>query len=178
MNTVKRKRIVIATVAAVGAIALSGLFASREVASSIEIDATATDVWRVLSDFSRYGEWNPFIINVAGSGVPGTPLAVTIRPAIGGQMDFNLELKEMRPPEEMIWLGETLMPNLLDGEHYFRIETLADGRVRFSQGERYDGLLLFFSWPVINWSVSKSFADMNMALKVRCEQGKVTSPLP
>ena len=33
------------------------------------------------------------------------------------------------------------MPGLFDGEHYFQLEPLADGRTRFVQGEHFSGLL-------------------------------------
>lgn len=155
------------TAVVVIAIALPGLFTSREVNSSIGINAPAETVWKVLSDFPHYGEWNPFITRISGATSPGSRLAVTIRPAIGGEMEFNLLLQSTTPPHEMIWLGQTLMPKLLDGRHYLRIDPIDADHSRFSQGERYSGLLLFFSWPVIRWSVNRSFAQMNEALRNR-----------
>lgn len=153
----------------VAAIAIPGLFSSREVETRIEINAAPGKVWAVLTDFQRYGAWNPFITRISGTATADTPLAVTIKPAIGGAMDFKLRLKSLKESQEMIWTGQTLMPRLLDGEHYFRIEVISADKVLFSQGERYSGLLLFFSWPVINWSVKQSFNDMNQALKGRAE---------
>ena len=35
--------------------------------ASADIDAPAEQVWRVVTDFARYPEWNPFIIRAAGS---------------------------------------------------------------------------------------------------------------
>lgn len=151
------------------AIALPGIFTSRQVDTAIEINAPATEVWNIFSDFSRYGEWNPFIIKVNGITTSPNPIAVTIRPAIGGEMDFKLLLKSVTPPQEMIWTGKTIAPHVLDGRHYFRVEALDDNRTRFSQGESYRGALLYFSWPLIKWSVSRSFSDMNLALKNRAE---------
>ena len=34
--------------------------------ASADIDAPADQVWRVVTDFARYPEWNPFIIHAAG----------------------------------------------------------------------------------------------------------------
>jgi hypothetical protein len=49
----------------------------REIRTEIEIAASATTVWAVLTDFPRYGEWNPFLERVATELVPGAPVAMT-----------------------------------------------------------------------------------------------------
>lgn len=150
-------------------IALAGLFSVREVKNTIDIQAPVESVWRVLSDFPHYRDWNPFIVNVSGKMVQQSPLAVTIKPAIGGTMDFNLLLQSANPPLDMIWLGQTLLPKLLDGRHYFQVDSIDENSSRFTQGETYNGLFLFFAWPFLRWSVSRSFRDMNKALKTRAE---------
>lgn len=150
-------------------VAVSGLYSMREVKASVDINAPADVVWRILSDFPHYAEWNPFIISVNGALTRQSPLAVTIKPALGGSMDFNLLLQSSTPPLNMVWLGQTLLPRLLDGNHYFDIEPIDSHSCRFQQGEKYSGLFLFFAWPVLKWSVSRSFKDMNQALKVKAE---------
>lgn len=167
-----------AMLAIVIAIAAAGLFTTREVNTAIEIDAPAEAVWQAVSDFERYGEWNPFIIAASGNPVSGSPLALTIRPAIGGEFGFDLLIGSAEPPREMVWLGRTLMPGVLDGRHHLRIEALDGGRSRFSQGERFSGLLLYFGWPIIDWSATRSFDEMNLALKQRTESTALTTPPP
>ena len=150
-------------------LAVSGLFSVREVKTAVDINASAENVWRVLSDFSHYQDWNPFIVKIRGSVTQHSPLAVTIRPALGGTMDFNLLLQSASPPLNMIWLGQTLLPKLLDGRHYFHVDRIDANSCRFSQGESYTGLFLFFAWPFLRWSVTQSFHDMNSALKKQAE---------
>jgi len=43
----------------------------REVRTEIEIAASASSVWQVLTDFARYSEWNPFISCISGELVDG-----------------------------------------------------------------------------------------------------------
>ncbi|CAK0740643.1 hypothetical protein CCP3SC1_1220003 [Gammaproteobacteria bacterium] len=64
-------------------------------------------------------------------------------------MDFNLTLKGIKSPQEMIWTSQIFLPGVLDGEHYFRIEKVTAEKVIFRQGERYSGILLYLTWPVI-----------------------------
>ena len=160
------------TAAVIIGLAFAGLYNAKEVNCSIEINAPRERVWRILSDFSRYQEWNPFIVSVNGEAVQRSPLVVKIRPAIGGTMDFNLLLQSVSPPGDMIWLGQTLLPKLLDGRHFFHIESLSAKQCRFVQGERYTGLFLYFAWPILSWSVRRSFSDMNIALKLHAENAK------
>lgn len=169
--TLKRPLIIFALVATV-VISVAGLNTSREVNADIEINAPANVVWRVLIDYERYGEWNPFITKISGVAIADSRLAVTIEPPIGGTMNFNLLVQSVKEPHEITWTGQTLMPRVLDGEHYFRIKSISADKSIFSQGERYSGVLLFFSWPVIHWSVTQSFNDMNVALKKRAETDK------
>lgn len=146
-----------------------GCFSAKAIDTEMEIHASPEKVWNLLTDFGRYGEWNPFIVRVDGKAAPASRLAVTIRPPLVDRMDFNLVLKELKAPREMIWTGQTLLPGMLDGEHYFRIVRVDGDRVVFSQGERYRGALLYLAWPVLKWSIPGSFNAMNAALRRKAE---------
>lgn len=64
-----------------------------------------------------------------------------------------------------VWLGTTLKPRVLDGLHTFRIETLEEGRVKFRQEEKLNGLLLYIVVPFIKSTMQSNFSKMNTALK-------------
>jgi uncharacterized protein YndB with AHSA1/START domain len=59
---------------------------AREIKTTIEIDASASTVWAVLMDFSRYSEWNPFIRSIRGKAQQGDQLEILIQPPGGGGM--------------------------------------------------------------------------------------------
>ena len=44
----------------------------REIATEIDIAAPASHVWNILSDFSLYPDWNPFIFKIKGAPRVGT----------------------------------------------------------------------------------------------------------
>ncbi len=150
-------------------IGIVGLITSRAVDTHIEIDSSAEQVWRVLTDFQAYAEWNPFIVAISGPVEAGNKIFVTIKLPVGMKMDFKLLLQQLNTSREMIWVGTTIARNILDGRHYFVIESISDNKVKFSQGESYRGVLLYFCWPFIQWSVARSFSEMNDALKQRAE---------
>jgi uncharacterized membrane protein len=52
----------------------------------VEITAPSSRVWGVLTDFSAYPEWNPFIRSVEGPLEAGRSLRVLIQPPGGKAM--------------------------------------------------------------------------------------------
>lgn len=58
----------------------------RAAECAIEIAAPIEQVWRVMVDFARYPEWNPFIVRVDSSGAVGvgSALGLHVKWADGG----------------------------------------------------------------------------------------------
>ncbi|WP_082778155.1 SRPBCC domain-containing protein [Tsukamurella pseudospumae] len=155
---------VVAVMVLVGVLA-AVLYRDRTVERSVEIEASPAEVWRVLTDFEAYPQWNPFVIRAAApDGLEvGRDLDVRIRDR-GSETGFRPEVLAVDPERELRWLGRVLLPRLLDGEHSFRLETTPTG-TRFIQGERFRGVLV----PVVGSSidVADGFDAMNRALRER-----------
>ncbi len=49
----------------------------KEIHTEIEINVSAEKVWRVLTDFPAYDEWNPFVRRVEGEVRVGARLHVS-----------------------------------------------------------------------------------------------------
>jgi hypothetical protein len=140
----------------------------RELQASIEIDAPAERVWDVLSDLSRYVEWNPFITKAKGELIEGAKLAIGIEPPGGRQMEFKPTVLEVEPNRSVRWLGRFILPGIFDGEHTLAIEPVGESTARFTQRERFSGILTAFSGKLFN-RTQTGFEAMNEALKRRCE---------
>ena len=137
--------------------------------TEIEIDASAEKVWRVLTDFAAYPEWNPFVRHVEGEVSVGARLHVYIQPSGGKGMLFRPTVLVAEPNRELRWLGHLWFPGIFDGEHSFSIEPLVEGRVRFVQRERFKGLLVPFLSKMLDGDTRRGFKEMNRALKLRAE---------
>jgi len=140
-----------------------------EIRTSVEIDASAEQVWAVLADFAAYPEWNPFVRRIEGWPQRGERLSVELAPAQAKVMRFRPRVLEAVRPERLSWLGHLGLPGLFDGEHHFFIEQRQDGGVRFHHGERFRGLLLPFMKKSLEAGVRPGFEAMNRALKQRVE---------
>jgi hypothetical protein len=141
----------------------------RELRREIEIDAPPARVWEVITDFSAYAEWNPFIRRLSGELREGARLEVRIEPPGGRAMTFKPAVRAVEPNRELRWLGRLLVPGVFDGEHSLRIEPLDGGRSRFVQSERFSGVLV----ALVKGTMAKTeagFEQMNAALKARVER--------
>jgi hypothetical protein len=141
----------------------------KEIHTEIEINAPAEKVWRVLTDFAAYPEWNPFVRRVEGEVCVGARLHVYIQPSGGKGMSFHPTVLVADIDREFRWLGHLWLPGLFDGEHSLSIEPLGDGHVRFVQREQFRGLLLPFLSKMLDRDTRRGFEEMNRALKLRAE---------
>jgi hypothetical protein len=141
----------------------------KEIQTQIEIAAPAETVWRVLTDFAAYPEWNPFVRRAAGEVSVGSRLNVFIEPPGGKGMTFRPIVLAAQPNRELRWRGRLWVPGLFDGEHSFVIEPLGQGRVRFLHGERFGGVLTPFLSKMLDGPTRQGFELMNNALKLRAE---------
>ncbi len=141
-----------------------------ELFTVIEIEAPAERVWRILTDFDRYPDWNPFIRRIRGTPARRAELDVLIQPEGGKARRFRPRIVTFRPPKELRWLGRLPLPGLFDGEHRFVVERLGETRSRLIHEERFRGLLVPFLWRSLQGPVRRGFEAMNLALKRLAER--------
>jgi hypothetical protein len=138
--------------------------------TEIEIDAPPDVVWKVLTDFSGYGLWNPFVRRIAGELIVGERLRVLARLPCGLPMLLWPRVLEFEIERKIAWLGSLLRSGLLDGEHHLILEPLGKNKVRFIQREEYTGVLLPILWSWLRDQGHGAFEMMNMALKAASER--------
>jgi hypothetical protein len=141
----------------------------KEVWAETTIDAPPEVVWQILTDFSSYPAWNPFIRSIQGKPWVGTRLEVVMHPPGRESMTFKPMVIRVSKNHEIRWIGRMLIAGLFDGEHRFTIVP-NDGGIRFIQAEVFTGLLV----PVLDLvgvlrTTRLGFLLMNRALKERAE---------
>ncbi len=141
----------------------------REIRTDIRISAPAETVWRILTDFSRYPEWNPFIRSVEGIAEEGARLKIRLEPPGGRAMSFKPTVLRVVPRRELRWLGRLLLPGVFDGEHVFVLEEAGDGPVKLVQSEVFRGMLVPVLWRFMGESTRAGFEAMNEAIRQRAE---------
>lgn len=142
---------------------------SHQLQTEIEIEAAPDRVWKILTDFAAYPEWNPFIRFVHGVPRQGARLEVRIQPSGTKGMTFRPSVLTADVDRELRWLGRFLFPGLFEGEHRFLIEPIASEKVRFRQSEQFSGILVPIFRASLDRDTKRGFEEMNLALKMRAE---------
>jgi hypothetical protein len=142
----------------------------NKIRSETAIEGTPTEVWDVLSDFSRYREWNPGFDKAEGRAVVGETLHLTFAKEGGRGMTMHPTVLAADPGRELRWLGRLWMPGIFDGEHRFEIQEMEPGSVRFIQSERFSGALVPFLRKMIEVDTLATFHKVNAALAARVRE--------
>src|ERR1017187_8618157 len=87
----------------------------HEIQAEIAIASTPERVWSILTDFSAYSSWNPFIRSIEEVVEKGKRLTVSIQPVGGKAMTFRPTGLVATPNVELRWLGHFLFRGVFDG---------------------------------------------------------------
>ena len=136
------------------------------ISQSIDISATPSRVWEVLIATADYPEWNPFMTELNGTLSVGSRLAVTIQPPGAREQRFTPTVTVVEPERRLTWQGRLLVRGLFDGAHSFELEPLGTTSTRFTQSERFTGLLVPPLRGMLR-ATEAGFAEMNAALAAR-----------
>ena len=143
---------------------MSLLTNAKKIETEILIHASPDRVWEILTDFSRYPNWNPFIKSLMGDVKVGHKIKVDAN----GQK-FKPRVLTFDKNQKFSWKGKLLLGGLFDGQHTFELIDNGDGTTTFRQFENFKGLLVPFFARRLNTETRAGFADMNKKLKELAE---------
>ena len=140
----------------------------KTVSATTQIDAPPMAVWAVLTDLSRYPEWNPLFREASGEVAVGERITLrAVQPSNGRLMTVKAKIVAADPGAELRWTSN--LTGIMSGEHSFVLTPL-DGGTRLAQTEIYGGLL---AATVSIPRTETIFQAMNDALKQRVENPAV-----
>ena len=145
---------------------------TRTIRSAIEIRAPLERVWRVLTDFAAYPEWNPHIRRVQGRPRRGGRLTIRSQPPGARAVVMRPLVITWSPPNELRWRSTFVLRRLFTGEHGFRLDAIDAQRVRFTQDETFTGLLVPLYARLRLDATRRGFERVNEALRDRVEPGE------
>ena len=138
--------------------------AQKEIKTSIHISAPPEIVWEVLTAFSDYENWNPFITNVEGDFIVGEKVKIN-----AGGMKFKPKVLVYDTNQEVKWVGKLFLKGLFDGEHSFVLIDNGDGSTTFRHEESFSGILVGLFKKKLDTETTQGFIDMNNRLKALAE---------
>ena len=142
-----------------------------ELRTEVEIDAPVSHVYRVLTDFFSYPDWNPFLTSISGELAVGQHLNVEMSLPEGKTYLLEPRVTQVTENAELAWCGRFVFPALLEAEHFFKLSERGAALTRVVQGQNFSGFLLRFAGHELTLA-ARGCVYMNQALKKRAEAGK------
>ncbi|MGE4054688.1 MAG: SRPBCC family protein [Vicinamibacterales bacterium] len=142
--------------------------------TSLDINAPAGRVWRILTSFDRYREWNPQIPSAAGKPEEGT--RITLRLALPGRpaMDLDATIEQVKVDQFLSWRGHLLAPWFFEGYREFAIQEAGPNRVSVTHVEDVHGLFAPLFLLIMGGPIIRSQQALNEALRARAEGSETT----
>ena len=140
----------------------------------IGIQASAEEIWAVVSDLERWPAWNPLYPKANGS----------LR--IGSQLDLEVAIpganpRAIRPvildwvPNDQIHWRLSMFAGLLKSLRYIEIEALTETGSIFTNGELFEGPIGPTLAKRMRRPLRAGFAAMGEALKAQVEARRVSA---
>lgn len=125
-------------------------------------------VWRLLTEFDGYEDWNPFITWAKGDARIGETVRFRREPRPADAEEIEAEVLDVKVKRKLRWRTRRYLPGVLDEEHTFRVLPLGPDRVRLVYQGRFEGLLQ----PFVDLDDTKrGYERMAHALKDRALRG-------
>jgi len=141
-----------------------------EIRTEIAINATPARVWDILTDFPRYPDWNPFVLEVKGTVRQNAMIRYRFEMPRGVRIWTAATVPGFERERELRFSAHVLTPTVFRGDHYFAIRPAGDNGVVFHHGEIVSGLLFPIVRLVLQNLGRPQFQALNGALKQRAER--------
>ncbi len=140
-----------------------------EINTQINIDCPPEKVWKILTDFEKYPEWNPMIKSIEGELKRRNRLKVRLEIKGMNKMTIKPRVATFHSGKSFSWLGHLLIIGLFDGHHIFELNQNQDGSTEFIHREQFSGVMVPLMRKTLETKVANGFEEMNQALKIQCE---------
>lgn len=139
---------------------------AKEIKTEIVIHSSPEKIWKILTDFENYPNWNPFITYINGNLEKGNKIVVNINPLNGSKMVFKPTILTKIENKKLVWQGKVLFRGLFGGTHKFELIDNKNGTTTFIQSEKFNGIFVGLFNPQ---KTQNGFNEMNKKLKELAE---------
>lgn len=137
----------------------------KEYSASTFIKASPDKIWAILTDASKYPEWDPVAERIEGKIAPGETVKAFTTLAPGRA--FPAKVTEFEPGRKMTWTGG--MPlGLFKGVRTFTLVPQGNGTVEFIVRETFSGPMLALIGGTLP-DMTEPFKGFVAGLKARAE---------
>ncbi len=141
----------------------------REIQSEIDIAASPAQVWKILTEFEKWQEWNPLVKEVHGVATGGSEISVQMRDQNGKQgQHYTAVITTFEEPRFFRWRAKMMAAFLFTNDKVFELKETPTGTT-LHHTEAFSGLMVSLFWGKLDQYVPDMLKSMNEALKKRVE---------
>ena len=137
---------------------------------TFEIDAPVGVVWETITDLSRYGEWNPFVVACSSTLKVGDSIAMRVAifsPFAQPQREMILE----HIPGQLLCYGLAGSSlGALASRRYHEVHAVGPVRTRYRSHFELSGWLSPLMRSLLGARLARGFHSMSAAVGTRAEQ--------
>ncbi|WP_341268479.1 MULTISPECIES: SRPBCC domain-containing protein [Gordonia] len=137
--------------------------------SSITINAPADVVWRVLTDFDAYGEWNPFQVECSSTLIPGAPIDMRFELGPGGLKRKREYIVDVTPGSTFAYSMKPAPLGTVRSLRRHTVVDLGDGRSRYDSHFEITGPVSGLVKLMFGKELIEKFAAVTAAIGPRAE---------
>lgn len=132
-----------------------------------EIAAPPERVWQVITDFSAYGEWNPFVTACDTELRAGAPISMTV--VLGKNIRDQVEFVSQVIPGELFEYRMKPVGPLLHSYRQHEVMCLGDGNTRYRSTFELNGWISGLVGLSLGSALRDGFQGMTDSLVSRAE---------
>ncbi|MFQ3322865.1 MAG: hypothetical protein ACI90U_000677 [Pseudomonadales bacterium] len=112
--------------------------------AEVNISATPTKIWRVLTEFTLYKNWNPYLIATEGELKSGQEITITLRNKnFDKPFTTTPVIASVNKNKSFHWVNGFPVPGIYDSKHYFILKPTGNGQTILLQYEEFRGVLVW-----------------------------------
>jgi len=135
---------------------------------ALDIDAPAAVVWEVLTDFAKYPDWNPFVVEAKSTLQPGA--AIEMRVQLVAKPQFQREwIREVQPGQGFSYSMKPMPLGALRSFRSHAIEAQAKERSRYVSHFEMQGWMEPVVLGLFRKGLTQGFEGMTQGVKTRAE---------
>ena len=144
--------------------------------ATLDIEAPAERVWQVITDFPRYGEWNPFLRACSTTLKPGDPIDLQVQLFGSGPRPQREWMLTHTPGKEFSYSMKPAPLGALHSRRSHTVTPLGSGRCRYESHFEIAGWLQPLVRGLLGGKLEQGFAGMTAGIKSRAENLHKTQP--
>ncbi|MFI5718153.1 SRPBCC family protein [Nocardia sp. NPDC051750] len=136
----------------------------------VEVDAPAEVVWSVLTDFDRYGDWNPFISRCRAELTVGAPIDMRVQQLAPRPIPMREWIHSVTPGREFGYSMKPIPFGALRSNRRHTLTPLTGDRTRYESHFELAGWLAPLVGLLFGRGFRRGFPGMTTAVEREAER--------